>query len=55
MGRMMGGWEGIAGGSWGVLGWFYSLLGLLIPVGLLGLLVLGGAYFQPPAIRTRML
>jgi len=41
---MMGGWGGNVGGSWGLLGWFFSLIALLIPVGFLALLILGGVW-----------
>lgn len=41
---MMGGWSGSVGGSWGVLGWLFPLIGLLIPVGFLVLLALGGVW-----------
>jgi len=41
----MGGWPGSVGGSWGgALGWFFALIGLLIPLGLLALLILGGVW-----------
>jgi len=41
---MMGSWGGSLGGGWGALGWLFSLIGLVIPVGFLALLVLGGVW-----------
>ncbi len=53
---MMGGW----GGSWGAVGpvgWLFSIMGLLIPLGFLALLVLGGVWLfrqvvQPQGFAT---
>jgi hypothetical protein len=59
---MMGGRGGSVGGSWGVLGGLLSLVGLLIPLGLLALLALGGVWLfrqvnlsQGPAARPAQL